>query len=500
MSRTRRAVLGFVTDTAGSAIVFIGNIAIAPLILAKTNAALYGFWITAMSILSYLTFADMGVGFGLVRSMAGIANRNDAARINAILATGFWIFCTGAVIFCLIGFSASDYIPIWLKIPEQGEVVASAFRVAVISGAIAFATTPFSSIVVGFQHMATDNMVKTVSALVGLVLSVALLLGGQGLMALAIATLGAAICSFVLSVWFARRYHPRLSVSLAHVNRSELTGLFRFGGYFQLCKVSNTVALNSDSVVISSALGAEHVPVYTFTSKLATLFSVAIAGKLPNASFPAIAQMYASGDYVGLQSAFIRLSAYGTRLACVGACVYALCNRAFVTLWVGPEQFGGVLLTAVFCLWVLQDSIFRGTVTVIYATNDLRRWSFACLIEAALNLSLSIWLVHEIGIIGVAVGTVVSKACSTMWVLPMLVCRKFRFSLNAYIRQGILGPILWSIPGVAATAALVWAIPSNVSWPALGCVGAVAGLTNLLCFEGRERLKRRSPSEVTASG
>ena len=95
--------------------------------------------------------------------------------------------------------------------------------------------------------------------------------------------------------------------------------MLKFGGYFQVGRVANTIALSADNVVIASILGAPYVTPYSITSKLPVLFSVNLANKLPTAVFPAISQMFAEGNINKLQNIFIKLTTLSVRLAVIAA-------------------------------------------------------------------------------------------------------------------------------------------------------------------------------------
>jgi len=309
MSRGRRAFLGFASDTLGQLLLTLAGFAMAPLILGHISAALYGFWLTALSILAYLGLIDAGLGLALTRAIAAHAGQVNDSRLNQLISSAFFAFCVAGLIFAGAGLSISAWIPDWFGIPaHDAPAVVRAFRVVVVASALALPCSVFSGITCGFQRMAIDNLTRTGVALAALLLSCVLLFLGWGLMALAASTLFSVLATAMLTGYWALQYHPGLQLRMHLVSRQELRALVSFGGYFQLGRVANTVALNSDSVVISSVLGAQSVTPYVFTSRLATLFSITLASKMPIASLPAMSQMYAARDFPRLQSALIRLS------------------------------------------------------------------------------------------------------------------------------------------------------------------------------------------------
>jgi O-antigen/teichoic acid export membrane protein len=409
----------------------------------------------------------------------------DDLRLNQLISTAFFAFCIAGLFFAGVGLAVSAWVPDWFGIPAAvAPAVVKAFRVVILASAIALPCSIFSGVNYGFQQMSTDNLSRTGVALLALLLSCLLLYLGWGLMALAASTLfSVIITAFITSRW-ALRHHPSFKLKLGYFNRADLRSLLRFGGYFQVGRIANTVALNSDSVVISSVLGAQSVTPYVFTSKLATLFSITLASKIPSAALPAMSQMYAVPDFARLQAAFVRLSGYAARLSICGATVCALGNHDFVTLWVGGSQYGGVALTIVFCYWVLQDTFSRGTAGALYASGELRLWAWICLGEAALNLGCSLLLVREYGLLGVALGTAIGKTLTTAWLIPVLICRTMHFNPGRYLLDGLIKPALRSLPGVLGVALIFTWQQGEPSWLRLALLGVTVFAANVLAFEG----------------
>lgn len=493
-SRRKNAVLGFITDIGGNVLLTIIGLIAAPIILRLTSKSLYGFWVTTLSILGFLVLADMGIGMSLTRLVAGLTAEKDRPALGRLVSSALFLFCSAGVIFLAIGLGISPFIPGWFMIPAyEASSVVPAYYVAVFAGAVALPLSVFNAIVVGFQRMAVTNTVKNLIGAVAVGVSLALLSMGWGVMALALSSLFTVIATSLANYFYARRICPRLEVSFTSVNSDDLKRLISFGGYFQLVCIANTVAVNADTIVISAARGAAMVTPYVFTSKLATIFSITLASKLPVAVFPALSQMVAMREIVQLQRVFIILTRYSVRLASVGAVFFVIVNEKFISMWVGPQNYGGTFLSAVFVYWILQDTIYRGTASLIYALGDMRKWVVATLAEAGINLGLSVLLVGPLGLAGVALGTSIGKTLTTAWYGPYFTCKKLALPIKRFITEGLFYAALRSLPGVGLT---LWAghiLPTDLGWVWIILIGVFSVVTNVIFFEGLELLK---PSDL----
>ena len=484
-TRTHKALLGFVTDVGGVIAVSIIGFVAAPIILELTSRTLYGFWVTTISILGYLALTDLGLGMSLTRLVATSASKGNSKELNGIINTAFFVFCGIGILFFIIGISISSYIPSWFKIPKEESVfVLSAYRLAIISGALALPLSIFSAVVVGFQQMAIINITKNIISIVSIGLSIILLNLGIGLVALPIASLFVVIVGSIVSFIFAKKYFPKLKFSVSYFNKKDLKKLISFGGYFQLGRVANTVALSSDNIVIAGSMNAGDVTPYTFTSKLPIIFSVTLASKLPIAIFPAMTEMFANNEFEKLKQTYKRLTFFAVRLAFLGGALMFIANPQFVKLWVGLENYGGDFLNFVFVLWALFDTVYRGTTAVVYASGDLKEWTIASSIEAVLNIVLSLVLVSPFGLAGVALGTLISKLLTTGFYMPYWVCRKLNMSIIYLIKKSIINPLVRSIPSIIITFIFAQNLSLNIGWLWLVFVGLTLIITNFFMFEG----------------
>ena len=483
-TRTRRAVFGYLTDVFGTVVSMFAVFLTTPIILAHTSDSLFGFWVTTLSILGYLALADFGIGVALTRQVVGLDVVADCDSLNRKISTAFFAFSVAGSILLLVGTALAMVLPIAFKVPVEELFQARiAFCVAILAGAFGLPLATFTSVVVGFQRMAFNNTLRTVVALVSLALTLVLLFAGVGIVAVALAQL-LTVCSIgLVNGLYLRRCFPGLSIRLKHVSRTDLRELLSFGGYFQLGKLARTVAAFTDPVVLSCFLSAAVVTPYTVTAKLATIFAGGLASKLPVALFPGLTELFRNGNFVRIRAIYIKLSVTAVRLAVVTAAVIGMCNQQFVSLWVGSDRFGGAVLTAVFVVWALQDTLYHGTAAVVHASGNLRGWALFSLAEAVLNIVLSVILVTSMGMVGVALATSCAKLSTTAWYVPRQICLMIELPVRVYLWRGVLAPALRSLPGVAVTIAVAMAVPTELGWAWLVLVGGIAVLTNIACFE-----------------
>ena len=70
------------------------------------------------------------------------------------------------------------------------------------------------------------------------------------------------------------------------------------------------------------------------------------------------------------------------------------------------------------------------------ATGNYKNDWYSPIIEAIINVCISIILAKNIGIAGVFLGTIISSLCTNFWLEPLVVCKKsLTISLKDYLKQ-----------------------------------------------------------------
>lgn len=208
-SRANLALMGFVTDFGGQILLITVNFITVPIILRFTSQALYGFWLTSVSILGFLALTDFGIGVPLTRAIAGIATANKKTELNRVISTGFISLFVVGIIFFFIGSCFSFFISNWFNIPGEDRAhVISAYMVAVVSASIVLPMGVFSIILTGFQRMAIDNTVRNIANICGGGVTIIFLFAGYGLLAIALSNLFVILSISSINYFYARRLLP----------------------------------------------------------------------------------------------------------------------------------------------------------------------------------------------------------------------------------------------------------------------------------------------------
>jgi O-antigen/teichoic acid export membrane protein len=118
--------------------------------------------------------------------------------------------------------------------------------------------------------------------------------------------------------------------------------------------------------------------------------------------------------------------------------------------------------------------------TVLKGSGRHRLLAISNIVIATLNLALSVILVRRMGLIGVALGTLISLALVSIFVLFPAACKRVQLSKREALRTAVF-PALWPAVVMASVLAITRNIV-NVNLPAIAGEAIVAGFIYLAVF------------------
>lgn len=492
--RRSRTLSGLGIDYIGMVAISISGFLLTPFILRTVSPENFGFWTTLSQFVSLLGLLDFSLGLGVMKLASNHENQTQP-NLNRLLTTSVVIFAALSAAMLFLGYILYPSMMTWFHIDSsQISTVKSVYFYTLVWAVITLFSSLFSAILLGNQYLSLISTINIVTALSGSVITVLLLHFGMGLMALPAANIVVAIGSGFTVLFFLLTLLPNPRLSLKWVNIKIFKQLWASGGAVQIGKIASTLTVSTDSIIIASILGPSKVAVYALTSRLPMLISSTIASKIGSALAPAIAELYAAGDFATLRRAYQQTCYIITRFALFFFVFLSLILGPFVSLWVGQKFFGGLTLTIVMLIWVIQNSFISATSSFVWLSDNNKGFAIFSALESVVNLTATILLVRSIGIVGAALGTVIAKSVTMFFYLPCQSCKTFSLPVRDFFRVSIGKAILKSIPTLVVGSWIYFFFPITDRWISIVGVGVILGITNILSFEGSVFFKQGGTS------
>lgn len=402
--RYRRVVL-----TAGSSFVtkgvtvLTGLISI-PLTLQYLGAERYGLWMTISSAVAFLTFADLGLGNGLLNAVSkanGLDNSTDATTAVSsaffmLSGVAIFLFVIFWIIYPHIAWARIFNVTSYAAIRESGPTMAILIAICLINMPLGI----IERIQMGFQEGYKNQLWLSAGSLLGLGGVLIVIYFKAGLPWLVLAISGGPLIATIMNGFrlfvFSR---PYLFPKWRYFNLSISKNLISVGIIFFLLQFFILLGSSADNIVIAQVLGASAVASYAVTKKLFMIMQVNQLIIQP--LWPAFGEAMARKNYKWAKRTLIRTLKFSLITGILVALPLLIFGKPIISFWVGPELVPSYALLIGFFFWVFLVN-YGGTMSVFLNSSSLvGKQCFFIGLAAISSVMLQIILARFCGIAGV---------------------------------------------------------------------------------------------------
>lgn len=471
------------------------NLLLLPLLLHRIPAGELGVWLVMGQAGGIIVLMDFGVTSVLTRRIAIASGAQDGADPAADVHVADLLASARLIYICAAGLTlAGSLVAGWFLLARLGldGSTLARVRIAWVLLCAAYACNLFSglwtSLVSGLGHVAAASVLGMALGLANMVLQVALVLLGGGVIGLAVLALAGSAVQRWATIRVLRSRRPRLLSIRGRPRRELVNGLLGASFRYWLTELGAIALLRTDQIFIAGFQQPAQIPAYYAAySAMYNMALVSIA--IAEATSVFVSQMWREREPEAVHALVLRGTRIGLTLMLCGAGLMAVVGDSVIAVWIGPGRFVGrpVLLTfcAMLVLYVHQSLLLgfsRATENEAYAP---------CYLAAgALNLLITWLLVGPLGLLGVAMGTLIAQAATTSWFVPVSALRRLRITWGTYASQVLLpalgvaaltcGAVLLAVSGLDAGSHL-WRV---VAGGTAGAAATLAGSWHLILDAG----------------
>lgn len=417
--RYRRAMLAAVGSMAARGVTALATLISVPLTVNYLGAERYGMWMTISSLITILSFADLGIGNGLVNSISEAEGRGDRTLATKYVSSSFFILLGVCALILTLYFLISGLIA-WPKVFNvQSELAIVELRPALAIFTICFALNIPLGVVEKLQTGYQEGFINSIWQGVGSLLSLTGVLVAihleAGLPWLVIAMAGAPVLTTMVNAlvqfWYLR---PWLRPHWRHFEWETSRRLTSLGAVFLVLQVLAIAGMASDNFIVAQLYGAAAVASYAVVQKM---FSLAlIPHYLVAPLWPAFGEALARRDYAWAERTLYRSILLGCLFEVALVLPLLIWGRGIVAFWLNPGLVPGYLLLLGFSCDAILGA-YRSSISMfLNSSHLLRRQSLFYAVAALLALVSKIVMGRYFGLPGIIWGTVF--AFGTFYAIP----------------------------------------------------------------------------------
>lgn len=408
------------------------------------TAAEFGFWVLLWSLFGYGIIVDFGFGFTAQKVVAQKTATGDIVGLSKLLATILWTYIGMAVILLVVFLIIREpFLARMGVLAVDHEKFSRAYLVFFIGLAILFPLGLFPEILNGLQRVDLSNWIGVFSTILNFcVLLWGLLAHWDFALLMGLSVASSAVPNLIAMI-LAVRLIPGISFSPKWFEWRAVKAQMGFSLTAYLITFSNILMGKSDQLVISLTLGVAFVTIYQVGFKMGDILGL-FSSQLQQVISPAAAVMHAQGDDSGLRRLLLRSSRLTFLLVTPCYLLSAVYLDPLICTLTGMQSVprdtwwvGQVLLLAVFSSQITNACSKR----VLMMCGEEKRLLVVSLTEAGANVVLSVILAYQMGVLGVAIGTMIPTILiGWFWVVPLTI-KKLHLSLKNYLGYHVQGTL-----------------------------------------------------------
>jgi len=470
----RRLLFGPAAGAANRSLTLFAWLVITPLILASIGDEAYGLWVLVGTIASYGYLLDLGMGGAIVKYLAEHFARGDDESASVVLSTAMLAFALLGLACLGGGIVVAALLPPVLGLSHELRTSSQVLIVLVVSSvALALASAPLSLALRGLQQHGLFNTINLASNLALVALSAVVLLAGGGLLAMVAVNIPLILVSAAAYWVVVRRVAPRLTISARLMRRREAAGLLRFSSWVFAQSASGQLQQKSDEIVIAAFLPIASVTPYALARRLGQL-AFMLATQFSNVLLPLASELDARADMDRLRALLIG----GTRVLLAVfmplAIVLTFLAEPILRVWVGIEYVSAAVLVVILTAAGLVGISVWPAAAVLTGMARHRFVGAVSIANGVANIVLSVMLVEPLGLVGVALGTLIPTSIEAVLLTMPYAMRQLSIRPGDLIRR-VWMPVL--LPAVPASLAVIVASRLVDLASLVGILGAAAGVT-----------------------
>jgi len=431
------------------------HLLLTPFVVHRLGATGFGLWSLAFAALGFVGLVEFGFGTAVVRATAQVNGCRDLARRDQVLST-LAAFHLGLALVALVAVAVVSHgLVRWFSVPEE-QVGAARQIIWILGLRIALVALPlgfFRNVLFGEQHITAINAVQSF-AIVAYALGawVALAMGGD-VVTLAWINLAGGIAEHVVYVVLARRLVPGLKLRPRHVRRALVPELLSFSTSSFMFNISALVLLRTDPLIVNLSLPLASVALYAVALKVVENAHLLVKQAI-NVLAPLVAHLHNAGEAAQLRTMLVDVARHalwaGSLLA---AGILALGEPALVH-WVAPEFAAAAPAMSILILAVTLLIPQLVAANILAMTAYHRTVAASSVLGMAINIAASLLLVFRLGLVGVALGTLIATLIMDCWYLLWRACRVHGISYLGYLRSVFVPAAVCGVAQYLATMGL----------------------------------------------
>ncbi len=453
--RRRSTLRNAIANGLGRGVSVVISFVLTPVILHAVGTEAFGLWVLIGSVVAYGSLLDLGIGGALTKYIAEHRARGEHDAGRALVASGLRLYLVMGIVTAFLGLALSAILPSVLAVPAG--LVEDGRRTTALMGlglGVAIPCTTGVAVLRGLHRYDVAASVAVVGSLVSALTTLLALGLGWGIVGIVALGIPIPVLTQALALLAIRRLAPELVVGQSQRAPGMTRRIVGFSWPLFLLDVAGRLQTKTDEIVVGVALSLGSVTPYALGRKLSTIPRL-VAEQFAMTLLPMASELDARSDQARLQALYLTGVRVSLAIALPLTAALAVLAGPILDAWVGPGYGDGGPVVVILVVAAAIDLSLWPAGFVLQGIGRHRWLGPISLASGIANLALSLALAAPLGLVGIAIGTLIPTAVEAALVLTPFTLRALDIGARRYLAEALvpaLGPVVPA--GLLAAAAM----------------------------------------------
>lgn len=388
----------------------VTNLAMVPLTVGYLGSEQYGLWMAISSLIAILQLMDMGIGNALISMVAHSKNGKTDLSIKTLLVSALCTLTIIGIAIYIIAVITTPYIN-WQWIFNYKDTSLNQLATESILAFIGYfsintALSVVQPIRLGMQQGHFNGLYNTAGQVLNIITVYCAIKSKSELPTLIIASVAGTILCNIANLLMLKAILPTETLALKKIKLAGVL-IFKKGSGFFILQLLSVVSYNLDNVIVAHYAGLNKVPEYSIAMKIFSMPGM-ILTLLFSGLWAAYADAASKNDWNWIKKAYKKTLKVSSSVSLGLSLLLALTLPWTMTLLSKGTANTSWSITFGMFLWGTLSAVGGGIASLLNGLHILKIQTYAAIVSAILNITLSIALTKALGNSGPIWGSVIS--------------------------------------------------------------------------------------------
>ena len=423
------------------------GLVLSPIVVHSLGNDLYGIWTIIVSFSGYYGLVNFGITPSISYYLSHYYARGDVEQINRVASTAQTTLTLLSLLVMLIALPLAFWGGAVFSIePQHAEEFTWAVLIMALTFVLGFLFAVYQSFFVVLQRYDLRNAVQISTDILRALLIFLALKNGYKIITISLITCACSLATYSLYALIISRMYPQLRLRIADASRQTLGMIMNYGVFALLGEMARQILFYSSAILIGIFLNTAMVTFFAIAGNLIE-YARNFLGTMTRVFFPVAAQSHSRAERESLQTLFLEGTKYSFLITILLIAGFITMGKQFIVLWMGPDYEQSYRVLFILSIGYVPYFLSYTSHQVMLGMKQVAFVAKANMMAAIVSIVVSVLLIHDFGIEGVAMGTMAALLVNSWYVIKRCM-DLLGVCLRLFVGKVILGPMISVMPAL----------------------------------------------------